>query len=60
MSLDRGRIERQRDGVLAGLGQGPEDRTPSACLGPAIEAIVDGRIRTIVTRAIAPPIAAYE
>lgn len=55
MSLDRGRVQRQRDGIFARLRQGFEDRAPSAFLGPAIEAIVDRRVRAVLARAIAPP-----
>lgn len=54
MSFNRGRVERQRDGIFAGLGQRFKDRTPSSSLGPAVEAIVDGRVRAVFTRAIAP------
>jgi hypothetical protein len=54
MSLDRGGVERQRDGVFAELRQSFKDRTPSASFGPAVEAIVDRRIWTILGRAIAP------
>ena len=54
MSFDRSRVERQRDGIFAGLGQRFKDRAPSLALGPAVEAIVDGRVRTVFTRAIAP------
>ena len=54
MSFDRSRVERQRDGIFAGLGQRFKDCAPSPALGPAVEAIVDGRVRTVFTRAIAP------
>lgn len=54
MSLDRGGIERQRDGVFAELRQSFEDRLPAAFLGPAVEAIVDRRIGTVFNRAVAP------
>ena len=54
MSLDRGRVERQGDGVFAWLGQGLEDRTPSAFLGPAVKPIVDRRVGAVLVRAIAP------
>jgi len=54
VSFDRGRVERQRDGIFAGLGQRFKDGAPSPALGPAVEAIVDGRVRTVFTRAIAP------
>jgi hypothetical protein len=54
MSFDRGRVERQRDGILAKLGQRFKDCAPSSALGPTIEAIVDGRVRAVFTRTIAP------
>jgi len=54
MSLDRGRIQRQRHGVLAQLRQGFEDDTPSAALGPTIEAVIDRRVRAVFPRTIAP------
>jgi hypothetical protein len=54
VSFDRGRVERQRDGIFPGLGQRFKDGAPSPTFGPAVEAIVDGRVRTIFTRAIAP------
>src|SRR6266705_1563537 len=46
--------------VRAAIGQRLEDRLPMSALGPAIEAIVDGRVRTIFGRAIAPARAALE
>lgn len=54
MSLDRGGVERQCDGILAELRQSFEDRTPSATFGPAIEAIVDRRAGAVFGWAIAP------
>ena len=54
MSFNRGRVEGQRDGIFAGLSQRFKDRAPSSTLGPAVEAIVDGRVRPVFTRAIAP------
>ena len=54
MSFNRGRVERQRDSIFAGLGQRFKDRAPSSALGPPVEAIVDGRVRAVFTRAIAP------
>ena len=63
MSFDRGRVERQRDGIFAGLGQRFKDCAPSSALGPTIEAIVDGRVRAVFiadNRAIARPTAACE
>ncbi len=55
MSLDRGGVQRQGDGVSARFRQGLEDRTPSAFLGPAVKAIVDRRVGAVLARAIAPP-----
>ena len=54
MSFNRGRVERKRDGIFAGLGQRFKDRAPSSALGPAVEAIVNGRVRAVFMRAIAP------
>ena len=54
MSFDRGRVEGQRDGIFARLGQRLKDCAPSSALGPTIEAIVDGRARAVFTRTIAP------
>jgi hypothetical protein len=54
MSLDRSGVQRQDDGVFAWLGQSFEDRAPSVFLGPAIEAIVDGRVGTVLVRTVAP------
>ena len=54
MSFDRSRVERQHDGIFAWLGQCFKDCAPSSALGPAIEAIVDGRVRAVFTRTIAP------
>src|SRR6516164_2982718 len=60
MRLDRGGVDRQGHAVLAAIGQGFEDGPPATAFGPAIEAIVDGRIGTILGRAIAPAGAALE
>ncbi len=49
MSFNRGRVERQYDAVFARLGQRFEDCAPSSSLGPAIEAIVDRRVRAVFT-----------
>ena len=54
MSLDRRGIERQRDGLFAELRQSLKDLTPSSALGPAVEAIVDRRIRAVLPWTIAP------
>ena len=54
VSFDRGRIERQHDGIFARVGQRFKDCTPSSALGPTIEAIVDRRVRAVFTGTIAP------
>ncbi|KGJ71503.1 hypothetical protein BJA5080_08459 [Bradyrhizobium diazoefficiens SEMIA 5080] len=54
MSFNRGRVERQYDAVFARLGQRFEDCAPSSSLGPAIEAIVDRRVRAVFTWTITP------
>jgi hypothetical protein len=54
MSFDRGRVERQHNTVFAGLGQRFENCGPSSSLGPAIEAVVDRRVRAVFTWTIAP------
>jgi len=55
VSFDRSRVERQRDGIFAGLGQRFKDRAPSSALCPTIEAIVDRRVRPVFRWTIAPP-----
>ena len=60
MRFDRGGIDRQGHAVLAAVGQRGEDRLPMSALGPAIKAIVDGRIWPIVEWAIAPARAALK
>ena len=55
MSFDRGRVERKRNGIFAGLGQRFKDRAPSSALCPTIEAIVDRRVRPVFRWTIAPP-----
>ena len=54
MSFDRRRVERQHDGIFAWLGQRLKDCAPSSALGPTVEAIVDGCVRAVFTRTIAP------
>ena len=54
MRLDRGGIDRQSHAVLAAAGERFKDRLPMSALGPAIEPIVDRRVRTKVGWAIAP------
>jgi hypothetical protein len=46
--------------VLTAIGQGFENRPLPSPFGPAIEAIVDGRVGTILGRTIAPAGAALE
>lgn len=54
MSLDRRGIERQGDCIFAKPRQGLKNCSPPVTFGPAVEAIVDRRIRAISVRAIAP------
>ena len=54
MSFDRSRIQRQRYSILPQLGQGFEDGAPAATFGPAIEAVIDRRVRPVFLRTIAP------
>ena len=60
MRLDRGGIDRQGHAVLAAVRQRKEYSLPTPAFGPAIETIVDGRIRTIFGWAIAPSRARLE
>ena len=60
MRFDRGGVDGQSHAVLAAAGERFKDRLPMSALGPAIEAIVDRRVRTIVGRAIAPACAALK
>src|ERR1700740_465503 len=59
MRFDRGGVDGQSHAVLA-AGERLKDRLPMSALGPAIKAIVDRRVRTIVWRAIAPACAALK
>ncbi|MET4279130.1 hypothetical protein ABIB68_007333 [Bradyrhizobium sp. F1.2.2] len=54
MSFNRSRVERPHDGILARFGQCLKDCAPSFAFGPAIEAIVDHRVRTVFARTITP------
>lgn len=54
MSFDRSRVERQHDGIFARFGRCLKDWAPSFALGPAIEAIVGRRVRTVLARTITP------
>ncbi len=60
MRFDRGRVDGQSHAVLAAAGERFKDRLPMSALGPAIKAIVDRRVRTIVGRTIAPACAALK
>src|SRR5919108_4504605 len=54
MRLDRGGVDGQSHVVFAARGERLKDRPPMSALGPAIEPIVDRRVRTKVGRAITP------
>ena len=54
MRLNRGGVDRQSHAVLAAAGKRFKDCLPMSALGPAIETIIDRRVRTIIGRAIAP------
>lgn len=54
MRLDRSRVDGQSHAILAAAGERFKDHSPMSTLGPAIEPIVDRRVRTIIGRAIAP------
>jgi hypothetical protein len=58
--FDRRGVDRQGHAVRAAVGQRLEDRPPMSALGPPIEAIVDGRVRTVFRRTIAPACAALK
>src|SRR4051794_33246886 len=60
MRFDRGGVDRQSHSVLAAAGERFKDRLPMSALSPAIEPIVDRRVRAIVGRAIAPACAALK
>src|SRR6201984_171139 len=60
MRFDRGGVDGQSHAVLAAAGERFKDRLPTSALSPAIETIVDRRVRTIVGRAIAPACAALK
>ena len=60
MRFDRGGVDGQRHAILAAAGKRFKDRLPMPALGPAIKAIVDRRVRTIVGRTIAPACAALK
>lgn len=54
MRLNRGGVDRQSQAVPAAAGERFKDCLPMSALGPAIETIIDRRVRTIVGRTIAP------
>jgi len=54
MRLNRSGVDGQSHAVLAATRERFKDRLPMAALGPAIEAIVDRRVRTKLGRAVAP------
>ena len=60
MRFDGGGVDGQSHPVLAAAGKRFKDRLPMSALGPAIKAIVDRRVRTIVGRTIAPACAALK
>jgi hypothetical protein len=60
MRLDRSGVDGQSHAVLAAAGERFKDRLPMSALGPAIETIVDSRVRTILGRAITPACAALK
>ena len=60
MRFDRGGVDGQSHAVLAAAGERFKDRLPMSALGPAIETIVDRRVRTIIGWAIAPACAALK
>src|ERR1700756_4846557 len=60
MRFDRGGVDGQSHAVLAAAGERFKDRLPMSALSPAIETIVDRRIRTVVGGAIAPACAALK
>src|SRR5438552_14114720 len=60
MRFDRGGVDGQSYAILAAAGERFKDRLPMSALGPAIEPIIDRRVRTVVGRAIAPARAALK
>src|SRR6516164_74772 len=60
MRLDRSGVDRQGHAVLTQIGQGFEDRAPTAAFAPPVEAIVDGCVGTVLGRTIAPAGAALD
>ena len=60
MRFDRSRVDGQSHALLAAAGERFKDRLPMSALGPAIKAIINRRVRTIVRRTIAPACAALK
>ena len=60
MRFDRGGVDGQSHAVLATAGERFKERLPMSALSPAIETIVDRRVRAIIGRAIAPACAALK
>lgn len=60
MRFDRGGVDGQSHAVLAAAGERFKDRLPMAALGPAIETVVDRRVRTIVGRTVGRACAALK
>ena len=60
MRLDRSGVDGQSHAILAAAGERFKDRLPMSALGPAIKAVVNRRVRTIVGRTIAPACAALK
>src|SRR5438045_5777601 len=60
MRFDRGVVDRQSHAGLAAARERFKDRLPMSALSPAIEPIVDRRVRAIVGRAITPACAALK
>lgn len=58
--LDRGGVDGQGHASLAAAGERLKDRLPMSALGPAIEPVVNRRVRTVVRRTIAPARAALK
>ena len=55
MGFDVRRVDRHRADPASGAGQRIEDIRPDALSAPAVEAIIDRRVRAVVWRTISPP-----
>ena len=60
MRLHVGAVEVRGPADMTGLGEGSEDAPPDAAPAPAVPAVVDRRVGTIVLRRVAPPPARLE